>query len=50
MLSRSAAAMSKTDPVDEDGQRGAIVNMASAAAFDGQPRPVGAVPEASRLW
>ena len=28
--------MSKTDPVDEDGQRGAIVNMASAAAFDGQ--------------
>ena len=36
MLSRSAAAMSKTDPVDEDGQRGAIVNMASAAAFDGQ--------------
>ena len=28
--------MSKTDPVDDDGQRGAIVNMASAAAFDGQ--------------
>ncbi|MDW3218698.1 MAG: SDR family NAD(P)-dependent oxidoreductase [Acidimicrobiales bacterium] len=36
MLSRSAAAMSKTDPVDDDGSRGAIVNMASAAAFDGQ--------------
>ena len=28
--------MAKTDPVDEDGQRGAIVNMASVAAFDGQ--------------
>ena len=36
MLAQSAAAMSKTDPLDEDGQRGAIVNMASAAAFDGQ--------------
>ncbi len=36
MLRQSAAAMAKTDPVDEDGQRGAIVNMASAAAFDGQ--------------
>jgi len=36
MLSRSAAAMAQTDPVDEDGSRGAIVNMASAAAFDGQ--------------
>ncbi|MGI9606879.1 MAG: SDR family NAD(P)-dependent oxidoreductase [Acidimicrobiales bacterium] len=36
VLSRAAAAMAKTDPVDEDGQRGAIVNMASAAAFDGQ--------------
>ncbi len=32
----AAAAMAKTDPVDEDGQRGAIVNMASVAAFDGQ--------------
>ena len=31
-----AAAMAKTDPVDDDGQRGAIVNMASVAAFDGQ--------------
>ena len=36
MLSQAAAAMAKTGPVDEDGSRGAIVNMASAAAFDGQ--------------
>jgi NAD(P)-dependent dehydrogenase (short-subunit alcohol dehydrogenase family) len=36
MLRQSAAAMAKTDPLDEDGQRGAIVNMASVAAFDGQ--------------
>ena len=36
MLSQCASAMAQTDPVDEDGQRGAIVNMASAAAFDGQ--------------
>ncbi|NDH23491.1 MAG: SDR family NAD(P)-dependent oxidoreductase, partial [Actinobacteria bacterium] len=35
-LTRSAAAMAQTDPVDDDGSRGAIVNMASAAAFDGQ--------------
>ncbi len=36
MLRQSAAAMAKTDPVDADGARGAIVNMASVAAFDGQ--------------
>jgi NAD(P)-dependent dehydrogenase (short-subunit alcohol dehydrogenase family) len=36
MLSRSAAAMAQTEPVDGDGSRGSIVNMASAAAFDGQ--------------
>lgn len=36
MLSRSAAAMAQTDALDADGSRGAIVNMASAAAFDGQ--------------
>jgi NAD(P)-dependent dehydrogenase (short-subunit alcohol dehydrogenase family) len=36
MLSRAAAAMARTEPMDEDGSRGAIVNMASAAAFDGQ--------------
>jgi NAD(P)-dependent dehydrogenase (short-subunit alcohol dehydrogenase family) len=36
MLRLAAAAMATTDPVDADGQRGAVVNMASAAAFDGQ--------------
>lgn len=36
VLRLAAAAMSKQDPVDADGQRGAIVNMASVAAFDGQ--------------
>ena len=36
MLSRAAGAMAATEPMDDDGQRGAIVNMASAAAFDGQ--------------
>ncbi|MEM1111560.1 MAG: SDR family NAD(P)-dependent oxidoreductase [Pseudomonadota bacterium] len=36
MLSRAAAAMAQQEPMDEDGSRGAIVNMASAAAFDGQ--------------
>jgi NAD(P)-dependent dehydrogenase (short-subunit alcohol dehydrogenase family) len=35
-LRLAAAAMSKQDPVDEDGQRGAVVNIASVAAFDGQ--------------
>ncbi|HEX7098506.1 MAG TPA: SDR family oxidoreductase [Acidimicrobiia bacterium] len=32
----SAAAMAATEPVDEYGTRGAIVNTASVAAFDGQ--------------
>ena len=36
MLRLSAAEMAKNDPVSEDGARGAIVNMASVAAFDGQ--------------
>ena len=36
MLSRAAAQMSKQDPLDDDGGRGSIVNLASAAAFDGQ--------------
>jgi len=36
MLSQAAGAMAQTDPVDDDGSRGAIGNMASAAAFDGQ--------------
>jgi NAD(P)-dependent dehydrogenase (short-subunit alcohol dehydrogenase family) len=32
----AAAAMARTDPLDEFGSRGAIVNTASVAAFDGQ--------------
>ncbi|MDE0845127.1 MAG: NAD(P)-dependent dehydrogenase (short-subunit alcohol dehydrogenase family) [Candidatus Poriferisodalaceae bacterium] len=36
MLSQAAAVMAQTEPLDADGSRGAIVNMASAAAFDGQ--------------
>ena len=36
MLSRSAAAMAKTEPINDDGQRGVIINMASVAAQDGQ--------------
>ena len=36
MLRQAAAAMAKTEPLDSDGARGAIVNMASVAAFDGQ--------------
>ena len=36
VLSRAAGAMAATEPLDDDGQRGAVVNMASAAAFDGQ--------------
>ena len=35
-LRLAAAAMSQQDPVDDDGQRGSIVNIASVAAFDGQ--------------
>src|SRR5438309_2993398 len=35
-LRLAAAAMSRTEPVDADGTRGAIVNIASVAAFDGQ--------------
>ena len=35
-LRLAAAAMAKSDPVDADGQRGAIVNLASVAAFEGQ--------------
>ncbi|GII85432.1 short-chain dehydrogenase/reductas [Sphaerisporangium siamense] len=31
-----AAAIAKTDPVDEDGQRGVIVNTASVAGIEGQ--------------
>ncbi len=32
----AASAMSQQDTIDADGQRGAIVNLASVAAFDGQ--------------
>jgi NAD(P)-dependent dehydrogenase (short-subunit alcohol dehydrogenase family) len=32
----AATAMSKTPPVDDDGSRGAIVTLASIAAYDGQ--------------
>ena len=35
MVRLAASAMSRNEP-DEDGQRGAIVNIASVAAFDGQ--------------
>ena len=35
-LRLAAAAMAKTEPIDADGQRGSIVNVASVAAFDGQ--------------
>ncbi len=36
MISWAAAAMAQAKPLDADGARGAIVNMASVAAFDGQ--------------
>jgi NAD(P)-dependent dehydrogenase (short-subunit alcohol dehydrogenase family) len=36
MMRLAAAAMAGTEPLTADGQRGAIVNMASVAAFDGQ--------------
>jgi len=36
VLRLAAAAMSQSEPVDADGQRGSIVNLASVAAFDGQ--------------
>jgi NAD(P)-dependent dehydrogenase (short-subunit alcohol dehydrogenase family) len=35
-LRLAAAAMAETEPLGSDGARGAIVNMASVAAFDGQ--------------
>jgi NAD(P)-dependent dehydrogenase (short-subunit alcohol dehydrogenase family) len=35
-LRLAAAAFAKNEPVDADGSRGAIVNISSAAAFDGQ--------------
>jgi NAD(P)-dependent dehydrogenase (short-subunit alcohol dehydrogenase family) len=36
VLRLAASAMNALDPVDEDGQKGSIVNLASVAAFDGQ--------------
>lgn len=36
VLSAAATAMATQDPVDEDGQRGIIINTASVAAFEGQ--------------
>ncbi|MEV4097149.1 SDR family oxidoreductase [Streptosporangium saharense] len=36
LLRIGAAAIAKTDPIDEDGQRGVIVNTASVAALEGQ--------------
>ena len=35
-LRLAAAAMARSEPVDAEGSRGAIVNIASVAAFDGQ--------------
>ena len=35
-IAQSAAGMSVLDPVNEDGERGCIVNTASAAGFEGQ--------------
>jgi len=35
-LRLAAAAMAKSEPADDQGSRGVIVNMASVAAFDGQ--------------
>ena len=35
-LRLAAAAMASSDPIGDEGQRGAIVNLASVAAFDGQ--------------
>jgi NAD(P)-dependent dehydrogenase (short-subunit alcohol dehydrogenase family) len=36
VLRLAASAMNALEPVDEDGQKGSIVNLASVAAFDGQ--------------
>jgi len=36
VLRLAAAAISQTEPLDDDGERGVIVNTASVAAFDGQ--------------
>jgi NAD(P)-dependent dehydrogenase (short-subunit alcohol dehydrogenase family) len=41
VLRLAAEAIANTDPIDESGQRGVVVNTASVAAFDGQ---IGQVP------
>jgi NAD(P)-dependent dehydrogenase (short-subunit alcohol dehydrogenase family) len=35
-MTQSASAIAKSDPLDEDGERGVIVNTASIAAYEGQ--------------
>ena len=50
VLSRAAAAMAQTEPMDADGSRGAIVNMASAAAFDGQIGQASYSASRAGLW
>ncbi len=36
VLSKAAARMAKQEPINDDGGRGVIINVASVAAFDGQ--------------
>ncbi|PRX47831.1 NAD(P)-dependent dehydrogenase (short-subunit alcohol dehydrogenase family) [Prauserella shujinwangii] len=36
VLTIATEAMAKTEPVDDEGQRGVVINTASVAAFDGQ--------------
>ena len=36
VMTAAAESMASTEPVDEDGQRGVIINTASVAAFEGQ--------------
>ncbi len=36
VLSKAASRMAKLEPINEDGGRGVIINVASVAAFDGQ--------------
>lgn len=45
VMTAAAEAMAATEPVDEDGQRGVIINTASVAAFEGQ---VGQAPRTLR--
>lgn len=36
VLTAAAEAMAGTEPIDDDGQRGVVINTASVAAFEGQ--------------